>query len=73
MNKRKYLADGPRVFRNNKAQYVRAWREKREFVVQIWAGDKAEGEPPADWAMPVVLGLDASIQQAFVQTDWSKP
>lgn len=50
-------------------RYVRAWKEKGEWVVQVWKGDKPEGEPAGDWAMPGVLGLEAAVAQAMVQTD----
>lgn len=62
----KYLHDG--VYQ--KKHYVRAWKEKREIVVQVWLNKKMpDGEPDGDWAMPVVLGFETAIAQAVRQTE----
>lgn len=53
-------------------RYVRAWQQGREYCVQVWNGPTADGEPKGDWAMPKVLGLDASIDQAVRQTPKEK-
>ena len=63
MSKPKLLFDGI----ENK-HYVRAWKEGRDFAVQVWKGKKPEGEPAGDWLMPGVLGLDVCIAQAILQT-----
>lgn len=53
-------------------RFVRAWVEGRgrsqEVMVQIWNCGKPDGEPDGDWAMPGILGLNLSIQQALIQT-----
>jgi hypothetical protein len=50
-------------------RYVRAWKEGRsDLVVQVWKGSKPDGEPSGDWAMPAVLGLEAAVAQAVLQT-----
>ncbi len=50
--------------------YVKAWKEKRETIVQVWLSkSKPEGEPDGDWAMPAWLSsVDAAIAQAVLQT-----
>lgn len=60
----------PKLLRDQvvNGHYVKAWKEGREFVVQIWKGEKPEGEPSGDWAMPSVIGLEAAVQQAILQT-----
>lgn len=63
MKKVTLLFDGP-----YKDCWVRAWKEKREFIVQVWKSGKAEGDPDGDWAMPGIIGLPASIDQAVLQT-----
>lgn len=56
----------------NEAQagnYVRAFRERRDIVVQVWWGKTSpDGEPEGDWSMPGVLGLTTAIAQAVLQT-----
>jgi len=59
----KYLHDGV----HNKV-YVRAWKEKREIIVQVWLSGKPEGEPEGDWAMPGIIGVPAAVEQAILQT-----
>ena len=64
--KPKYLWDG--VW-GKTGRYVRAWKVGRsEIAVDVWNGDKPEGEPAGDWAMPRVLGLSSCIEQALLQT-----
>lgn len=60
----KFLFDG--LFRG--LWYVRAWKERREIVVQVWNGEKPDGDPAGDWSMPGVLGLEAAIAQGVIQT-----
>jgi hypothetical protein len=63
---KKYLFDGLKGGR-----YVRTWKEGRghgEYMVQIWNKTTPEGEPDGDWAMPGVIGLEGSIDQAMLQT-----
>lgn len=49
--------------------YVRAWKERRNIVVQVWKGKNyPEGEPNGDWEMPGVLGLTTAVEQAILQT-----
>lgn len=49
--------------------YVRVFKERRNFVVQVWLGkSEATGEPEGDWEMPGVLGLGVAIAQAVTQT-----
>ena len=59
----KYLYDGVRG-----GYYVRAWKEGREIAVQVWVNTEPEGEPNGDWAMPGIIGVEASIAQAIFQT-----
>jgi hypothetical protein len=59
-----YLFDGLRD-----GVYVRAWKEGRKsIIVQIWLTSPEEGDPSGDWDMPAVLGADAAIAQAIIQT-----
>jgi hypothetical protein len=55
-------------YRPDLGAFVRAWKERREWVVQVWLGETPDGEPKGDWEMPGVLGLDAAIRQAVLQT-----
>lgn len=48
--------------------YVRCWRENRRWVVQVWKGDKADGDPAGDWEMPGQFPMEAAIAQAVLQT-----
>lgn len=53
--------------------YVRAWKDDRTTIaVQVWHGKKADGEPAGDWGMPAILGLDACVAQALLQTGPAK-
>ena len=61
----KLLVEG--VYQKN-GQYVRAWREKRVIVVQVWNKGIPEGGPDGDWAMPSVLGLETAVSRAMTQT-----
>lgn len=49
--------------------YVRAFRERRDFVVQVWL-NRADpvSEPDGDWSMPGRLGLELAVEQAAFQT-----
>lgn len=49
-------------------RYVRAWKERRETVVQIWNGGEPTGEPDGDWVMPSVLPLELAVEQSILQT-----
>lgn len=60
----KYLVDAVRGGR-----YVRARKEGRSYVVQVWNGPSPDGEPDGDWDMPGVLGLEGSVGQALAQTE----
>lgn len=61
----KYAFDG--IHQVSK-RYVRRWKDGREWVVQIWAGDKPEGDPKDDWAMPGVLGSFVAMEQEVAQS-----
>lgn len=65
--KQQYVVDGP-----HGDAYVRAWSQgkgrNREICVQVWLHGKMEGDPQGDWAMPGVLGYEAAIAQAIIQT-----
>jgi hypothetical protein len=61
--KQQFLVD---ELRNGR--WVRAFKERREIVVQVWNSGKPEGEPDGDWAMPGVLGVEVSVAQAISQT-----
>lgn len=66
------MAKSPKYIVNEvrDGRFVRAWTEGRSTVnVQVWSGDKPEGEPAGDWAMPRVLGIINCIEQAMRQTD----
>ena len=63
MAKVKILFDQP-----YKDRYVRAWKEGREIIVQVWNSGEFLGDPDGDWAMPAVLGIMAAIEQAVLQT-----
>lgn len=69
--KRKYLRDEMKD-----GIYVRAWKEGRgnnaEIMVQVWWKPKAEGEPDGDWVMPGILGVEASVAQAILNTRGDK-
>lgn len=61
----KYLFDGVRD-----GCYVRAWKVRREIVVQVWRKKESpDGEPDGDWVMPGILGPECAIAQAVLQTD----
>jgi hypothetical protein len=46
--------------------YIRAFKEKRETVVQVWLNKTSpDGDPDGDWAFPSILGLDIAINQAI--------
>lgn len=53
-------------------RYYEATKEGRgrnsAIVVKVWNGDKKEGEPTHEWEMPGILGMDAAIAQAIVQS-----
>jgi hypothetical protein len=49
-------------------RFIRAWKERGEIVVQVWDGDKPEGESEHEWGMPGVLGLEACVDQAILQS-----
>lgn len=53
-------------------RHIRYWTEGRgrnaETIVLIWNSGKPEGDPDGDWAMPGVLGENACINQALLQT-----
>lgn len=65
--KPEYVVDGKRG-----EEYVRAWSQangrNREICVQVWLSGEMAGEPQGDWAMPGVLGYEAAIAQAVLQT-----
>lgn len=49
--------------------YVRAWKERRNYAVQVWLNKTTpNGEPDGDWAYPAVLGLATVIAQAILDT-----
>lgn len=57
------------VDHEHEGRWVKAWKEKGSFIIQIWNSGKPEGDPDGDWEMPVILGLSGSIEQALLQTD----
>lgn len=60
----KYLHDGP-----YQTHYVRAWKERREWCIQVWFNKTApEGEPEGDWEMPGMFPMDAAIEQSILNT-----
>jgi hypothetical protein len=63
--KPRLLVDG---YQTEESVYVRAWKEGREYAVQVWKGETPTGEPAGDWGMPGALGLAASVAQAIKQT-----
>jgi hypothetical protein len=69
MAKKKYLMDGVRP--DGKA-YVRVTAEggarNGVYVVQVWPGGEAKGDPVKAWEMPKALGLEAAVAQAILQT-----
>ncbi len=49
--------------------YVRAFKEQRDTVVQVWVNKTSpDGEPDGDWSMPSQLGLGTCIDQAILNT-----
>lgn len=60
----KYLHNG--VYQTH---FIRAWKEKREWAIQVWL-DKAapEGEPQGDWEMPGAFPTIAAIEQSILNT-----
>lgn len=64
----RYILDGVQD-----GHYVRAFKERREIVVQVWLNKtRPEGEPDGDWCMPGVLGITAAVGQAVLQTKGDK-
>lgn len=63
MAKIKYQMDGI-----HNGAYVRAWREKRQWAVQVWTSGKPEGDPDGDWVMPGVFSLMAAVEQSILQS-----
>lgn len=60
----KYLLDEARG-----GNFIRAFMERREIVVQVWLGRaEATSEPDGDWSMPKALGLGVAVEQAVKQT-----
>ncbi len=53
-------------------KYVKAWKEGRDYAVQVWHNKTGEGEPDGDWGMPSILGLSGSIEQSIIQTPEKK-
>lgn len=55
-----------------RGRYYEATKEGRgrdaEIAVQVWKGDKKEGEPVGDWGMPGILPMHAAIDQAVLNT-----
>lgn len=56
-----------RVYRES-GEYVRCWKERREWVVQVWLSGKADGEPDGDWAFDGRIGTDAAVDQTILNT-----
>lgn len=65
----KLLRDG---LWEDSGRYVRTWREGKgrqmAYMIRIWNAGKVVGECNGDWAMPGILGLGASVDQALIQT-----
>lgn len=60
----RYLVDEPRG-----GNYVRAFKERRNIIVQVWLNkSEATGDPDGDWEMPGALGLDVAFAEAVAQT-----
>lgn len=72
MSKKRFLFDAQR-----EDCYVRAWKEGRgrnaEVLVHVWLSEKPVGDPDGDWAMPGVLGVEASIDQSVINTKSDGP
>jgi len=69
MPKSKPLHDG--FYYTTKGRvYVRAWKERRETIVQVWheSNPVDQPEPDGDWAMPAFLNPTHAIEQAIIQT-----
>lgn len=65
MSKKRMLMDGVRG-----ENYVGAWKEGRqEIAVQVWSKKNPEGAPDGDWLTPAMLGIEACIAQAVLQTE----
>lgn len=58
----KYLHDG--VWRET-GRYVRLFRENREWVVQVWNGPAADGDPAHDIGMPGRFPADLAVEQTL--------
>jgi hypothetical protein len=67
---RENMAKAPKVLLSEVRDgcYVKCWKERREYVVQVWLKATPEGAPDGDWSMPGVLGITASVAQAIIQT-----
>lgn len=65
------MAKSPKILinENYEGRWVKCWKEKREWVVQIWNSGEPKGEPDGDWAMPGIIGMTAAIDQAIRQTE----
>jgi hypothetical protein len=48
--------------------WIRVFRTRTDIIVQVWSRGVPEGSPDGDWEMPKVLGVEASIAQAVLQT-----
>jgi len=49
-------------------RYVRATKTRESIDIQIWNSGTPVGDPDGDWAMPKILGVEISIEQALLQT-----
>lgn len=68
----KYLMNETRYKTHHGIVFVRMWKQRRDFNVQVWLSGTPEGEPDGDWEMPGVLGPTTCMEQAILQTDAKK-
>ncbi len=70
MAKIKYLHNGVYSFPPTQTHFVKAWKEKRQWVIQVWFNKSTpEGEPQGDWEMPGVFPMIAAIEQSILNTE----
>lgn len=69
----KYTHNRPFTGPGGKVHMVRAWKERRQHVVQVWldstSPDCFATDPTGDWEMPGALPLVAAIEQAILNTE----
>lgn len=67
--KQKYAHEGQWIGKEgDKPVFVLAWKEKREWAIQVWISGEYLGDPDGDWEMPGRLPLNVAIHQAVLQS-----